>query len=226
MPRKAWSTIETANQTPGRGPLNSMASEKAAPASPTLHCCSGKPAFFMISTRRTTSFPTSTCIASLPRRSGFGAGSRERMPLWRAAARYAEERRSVVVLTGERYGMGSSRDWAAKGVALLGVRSVLALGFERIRRSNLIGIGILPLRLPADRRPQDLDLLTDDIVEIAASQEVTKPRASVDVRVLRQGVELFTFASTAAIETNLECEMLRAGGILPLILRRAQLYPS
>jgi aconitate hydratase len=71
------------------------------------------------------------------------AGSGERMALWRAAERYAEEGRSTVLFAGERYGMGSSRDWAAKGVALLGVRAVLALGFERIHRSNLIGMGIL-----------------------------------------------------------------------------------
>src|SRR5262245_66005680 len=77
---------------------------------------------------------------------------------WRcgAAERYVAEGRSVVLLAGERYGMGSSRDWAAKGAALLGIRAVLARGFERIHSSNLIGLGILPLSLPADRPSEEL----------------------------------------------------------------------
>src|SRR6185437_11522460 len=73
------------------------------------------------------------------------ARSGDELPLWRAAERYAAEDTPVVIVAGERYGMGSSRDWAAKGVALLGVRAVLALGFERIHRSNLIGMGVVPL---------------------------------------------------------------------------------
>ncbi|MHC2621337.1 aconitate hydratase [Bradyrhizobium huanghuaihaiense] len=149
------------------------------------------------------------------------AGSGERVSLRGAAERYADEGRSVVIVAGERYGMGSSRDWAAKGVALLGVRAVLAVSFERIHRSNLIGMGILPLRLPADRRPQDLDLRPDDGIEIEAPAETIAPRAIVAVRILRNGVETGRFVATAAIETNLECAILRAGGLLPLILRNA-----
>ena len=147
------------------------------------------------------------------------AGSGERMALWRAAERYAEEGRSTILLAGERYGMGSSRDWAAKGVALLGVRAVLALGYERIHRSNLIGMGILPLRLPPDRRPGDLGLGPEDIVEIDASADAIRPRAGVNVRILRGGIPIDGFEAQAAIETNLECAILRAGGLLPLILR-------
>jgi aconitate hydratase len=73
----------------------------------------------------------------------------------------------------ERYGMGSSRDWAAKGVAVLGIRAVLALSFERIHRSNLIGMGILPLRLPKDRRLQDLGLRPGDDLEIDAGPDTS-----------------------------------------------------
>src|SRR6185295_3832838 len=72
------------------------------------------------------------------------------LPLWDAAERYRAEGVPVILLAGDRYGMGSSRDWAAKGVALLGVRAVLAAGFERIHRSNLVNMGVLPLRLPKD----------------------------------------------------------------------------
>ncbi|MBR0757740.1 aconitate hydratase AcnA [Bradyrhizobium jicamae] len=145
--------------------------------------------------------------------------SGERLSLWRAAERYAEEGRSIVVLAGERYGMGSSRDWAAKGVALLGVRAVLALSFERIHRSNLIGMGVLPLRLPADRRPQGLGLRPTDEIEIDAPADAIRPRGSVTVRIHRDGIEINRFEATAAIETSLECDILRAGGLLPLILR-------
>ncbi|GLR85321.1 aconitate hydratase AcnA [Bradyrhizobium iriomotense] len=148
------------------------------------------------------------------------AGSGERLSLRLAAEHYEKQQCPVVVVAGERYGMGSSRDWAAKGVALLGARAVLALSFERIHRSNLIGMGILPLRLPADHRPQELGLRPDDRLEIDAPFEALKPRAAVNVRILRDGAEIDRFVGTAAVETNLECETLRVGGLLPLILRR------
>ncbi|MGY8667542.1 aconitate hydratase AcnA [Bradyrhizobium sp. UFLA05-109] len=148
------------------------------------------------------------------------AGSGERLSLRLAADHYQKQQRPVVVVAGERYGMGSSRDWAAKGVALLGARAVLALSFERIHRSNLIGMGILPLLLPADRRPQTLRLRPDDRLEIYAPVDTLKPRAAVNVRILRDDAEIDRFVAVAAVETNLECETLRVGGLLPLILRR------
>ncbi|MBR0825561.1 aconitate hydratase AcnA [Bradyrhizobium manausense] len=160
--------------------------------------------------------------ADLPPGTTIHADSGDRMSLRATAERYAEEDRSVVVIAGERYGMGSSRDWAAKGVALLGVRAVLALSFERIHRSNLIGMGILPLRLPTDHRPQDLGLRPGDSLEIDAGLEAIAPRAPVTVRILRDGTQLDSFVAAAAIETNLECETLRIGGLLPLILQKAE----
>ncbi len=148
------------------------------------------------------------------------AGSGEHLPLFRVAERYAAESASVVVVAGERYGMGSSRDWAAKGVALLGTRAVLASSFERIHRSNLIGMGILPLRLPADRHPSRLHLRPGDRIVVDADPARISPRCAVPVRILRASGESETFAATAAIETGLEVEILRGGGIIPLILRR------
>ena len=150
------------------------------------------------------------------------ADSGRRMSLRLAAEQYLADERSLVIVAGERYGMGSSRDWAAKGVALLGIRSVLALSFERIHRSNLIGMGILPLRLPADRRPQDLNLRPGDDLEIDAGAETVAPRASATVRIVKDGTPRDSFVATAAIETNLECDILRAGGLLPLILRKSR----
>lgn len=148
-------------------------------------------------------------------------GSRKPLPLWRAAEQYAREGESVVVLAGERYGMGSSRDWAAKGVALLGARAVLALGFERIHRSNLIGMGVLPLKLPAGQSPASLVLEPGDLIEIDAPIDSIGPRCPVPVRIRRQSGEVITFQAVAAIETSGEVEILAAGGIIPMILARA-----
>lgn len=147
-------------------------------------------------------------------------GSGEHLPLWRAAERYAGEGASVIVVAGERYGMGSSRDWAAKGVALLGARAVLASGFERIHRSNLIGMGVLPLRLPAERHPTSLHLKPGDQILIDADPARISPRCTVPVTIRRASGESETFTAIAAIETGLEVEVLRGGGIIPLILRR------
>ncbi|WAJ31004.1 aconitate hydratase AcnA [Antarcticirhabdus aurantiaca] len=149
------------------------------------------------------------------------AGSGEELPLWRAAARYEEEGTDVVIVAGERYGMGSSRDWAAKGAALLGARAVLAVGFERIHRSNLINMGVLPLRLPPGVTPETLALRPDDRLEVDADPLRLAPRAPIGVRLVRQDGSELTLEATAAIETSLEVEVLKAGGLLPLILRRA-----
>jgi aconitate hydratase len=138
------------------------------------------------------------------------------MPLWKAAERYAAAGRAVVVVAGERYGTGSSRDWAAKGLWLLGVRAVLAQSFERIHRSNLIGMGILPLRLS-----QRLSLVSGDVIEIDADAAALQPRSSVAVRIRRKDGNVEALNAAAAIETNLDVELLRVGGILPYMLRKA-----
>jgi aconitate hydratase len=153
--------------------------------------------------------------------------------LWLAAELYESEGTSLVVIAGERYGTGSSRDWAAKGLWLLGVRAVLALSFERIHRSNLIGMGIIPLQLPAQFTPAKLALTARDFLEIKADPAVLSPGARVAVRVHRAGdadgdatsIDQ-TFMATAAIETALEVELLVEGGILPYILRRGRSEPQ
>lgn len=144
--------------------------------------------------------------------------SQEILPLWDAAQRYVVERQRVVIVAGDRYGMGSSRDWAAKGVSLLGVSAVLALSFERIHRSNLIGMGILPMRLPPEVGPLMLDLKSGDSLEIDAEIDHVFPRSSIPVTIRRAGRDDLSFAATAAIETMAEVETLKAGGILPLIV--------
>lgn len=146
--------------------------------------------------------------------------SGEVLPLWRAADRLRAEGTPAVIVAGERYGMGSSRDWAAKGAALLGVRAVLAAGFERIHRANLVGMGVLPLRLPAGLCPAELRLGPADWVSVALDPVSLVPRAEVPVRIARADGSTMDFSAVAAVETRLEIETLRQGGIMPAILDR------
>ena len=143
-----------------------------------------------------------------------------RLPAFEAADRLAAEGRSSVILAGERYGMGSSRDWAAKGVALLGVRAVLARSFERIHRTNLIGMGVLPLEIADDFVPQSAGITTADRFEIGAEPAALHPRMPMTVvRTGRDG-ERSELACRAAVETWQEVEVLRQGGVLPAILNK------
>jgi aconitate hydratase len=142
------------------------------------------------------------------------------LPIFEAAARYEQEGDPVVLVAGERYGTGSSRDWAAKGQRLLGIRAVLASSFERIHRSNLIGMGILPLRFAAGIHPDTLDLRPGDKLEVDAPADALSPRCTVPVRIVRADGRIEPVSATAAVETRLECELLRSGGVIPLILQK------
>ncbi len=142
------------------------------------------------------------------------------MPLYDAARRYAAAGDAVVLVAGERYGTGSSRDWAAKGQRLLGIRSVLANSFERIHRSNLIGMGILPLRFPAGVAPATLQLAPGDRIAVDAAPDAIEPRCAVAVRILRANGDVQALTATAAVETQLEVALLRAGGVIPSTLQR------
>jgi aconitate hydratase len=138
------------------------------------------------------------------------------MPIWEAADRYRDAGDSVVLVAGERYGTGSSRDWAAKGQRLLGIRAVLASSFERIHRSNLIGMGILPLRLD-----EPLRIEPGDRIEIDAPADSLRPRVAIPVTRVRRDASRQPVAATAAVETQFEVELLRDGGVLPHILLNA-----
>ena len=162
----------------------------------------------------------------IPPGSTVFAPTGEVMPLWRAAERYKSEGHSVVIVAGERYGMGSSRDWAAKGASLLGARAVLASSFERIHRSNLVNMGVLPLRLPSDRDPSALALHPGDRLQVDAPAERLQPRTNVPVTILRADGSSETIFTQAAVETSLEVEVLAAGGVIPLILQRTLQNPS
>jgi aconitate hydratase len=146
--------------------------------------------------------------------------SGEVVSLWEAAQRYRAADESVVLVAGERYGTGSSRDWAAKGQRLLGIRAVLANSFERIHRSNLIGMGVLPLRMPAGMTPFALALRAGDRIEVDAQAEDIAPRGAVAVAVHRVDGRVERFDATAAVETQLEVGLLRAGGVIPSTLQK------
>jgi len=141
-------------------------------------------------------------------------------PIHEVAAQYRAQGDAVVLIAGERYGTGSSRDWAAKGQRLLGIRAVLAVSFERIHRSNLIGMGILPLRWPAGICPATLNIQPGDNVEVNAPPDTLAPRCRVDVKIVRVDASVESYEVTAAVETQLEVTLLRCGGVIPLILQK------
>jgi aconitate hydratase len=146
--------------------------------------------------------------------------SGELLPVWEAAQRYRQAGDAVVVVAGARYGMGSSRDWAAKGQRLLGIRAVLAVSFERIHRSNLVGMGILPLVLPAGCTPEALAIHPGDQLRVHADPEHIAPGVRIDVELVRAGGTTLAIQARAAVETQLEARLLREGGVLPAILRQ------
>jgi aconitate hydratase len=146
--------------------------------------------------------------------------TREKMSIYDAAMLYAKDKTPLVVLAGAEYGTGSSRDWAAKGTALLGVRAVVARSFERIHRSNLVGMGVLPCQLPDGVTAETLGLdgtETYDVVGIGAGLE---PRRRARLVVRRRDGRTDEVPLTVRIDTPIEVEYFRAGGILPYVLRQ------
>jgi aconitate hydratase len=140
----------------------------------------------------------------------------EQMAVYDAAVKYRERGESLVVLAGAEYGTGSSRDWAAKGTMLLGVRAVLATSFERIHRSNLVGMGVLPLVLP--KSWQDLGLTGEETFDIPF--DGLTPRGTVEVTATKPDGTTQTIPCTVRIDTPVELDQFRAGGILPFVLRK------
>jgi aconitate hydratase len=150
------------------------------------------------------------------------ASTGEVLPVWRAAARYADNGLPLVIIAGERYGTGSSRDWAAKGAQMLGARAVLANSFEQIHRANLIGMGVLPLRLPQGWRAGEMRITPRDTVELGLDLRTLSPRCDMRIVLRRaEGGEAVEGIATALLDTDRDVDLLRAGGMIPMILRRA-----
>lgn len=145
--------------------------------------------------------------------------SGERMSIFDASLRYQQENVPLLVIAGKEYGSGSSRDWAAKGPKLLGVRVVLAESFERIHRSNLVGMGILPMEfLPGENR-LTVGLTGHETFDIEGISDIT-PHKRLIVRATRPGGETTTFETIARVDNEIDVEYLRHGGILPFVLRK------
>ncbi len=141
--------------------------------------------------------------------------------IYDAAQHYAAEGIPLLVLGGKEYGSGSSRDWAAKGTRLLGVRAVLAESFERIHRSNLIGMGVLPLQFPAAESVSSLDLDGTETFDISGVTELNNGSipATVHIKATREGADPVDFDAVLRIDTPGEAEYYRNGGILQYVLR-------
>jgi aconitate hydratase len=142
----------------------------------------------------------------------------EVMSIFDASEKYRADGTPLIVLAGKDYGMGSSRDWAAKGVYLLGVKAVIAESFERIHRSNLVGMGVLPLQFPRGMNRASLGLTGTGTFEIMVNDDL-KPLAEVRVRVTNREGDPVEFPTVCRIDTPVELEYYRNGGILHTVLR-------
>jgi aconitate hydratase len=140
-------------------------------------------------------------------------------PIYDAAMNYKKAGIGLVVLAGKDYGMGSSRDWAAKGTFLLGVKAVIAESFERIHRSNLVGMGVLPLTFKPGQNPTTLGLDGTESFDIAVDDAV-KPRQDITVVATRKDGTIINFTTMCRIDTPVEVEYYRNGGILHTVLRK------
>ena len=145
--------------------------------------------------------------------------SGERMAIYDAAERYRQEGTPLVVVAGKEYGTGSSRDWAAKGTLLLGVRAVLAESYERIHRSNLVGMGVLPLQFAPGESAESLGLTGEEALTVSGLGDV-RPRQELAVEVARKGGARASFKAVARLDTPVEINYYRNGGILQTVIRK------
>jgi aconitate hydratase len=145
--------------------------------------------------------------------------SGEQLSIFDAAARYEKEAVPLIVFAGQDYGSGSSRDWAAKGTRLLGVRAVVAVSFERIHRSNLVGMGVLPCQLPEGTSPSSLKLGGSEQFALNLQGEL-RPRQDAELEITRRDGKQERVALTVRLDSPIELEYFKAGGILPYVLRQ------
>ena len=143
----------------------------------------------------------------------------EKMSIYDASVRYQSAGVPLLVLAGKEYGSGSSRDWAAKGTLLLGVRAVIAESYERIHRSNLVGMGVLPLQFREGESAASLGLSGHEVFDIAGLSDDIRPRSQVTVTAVAPDGAKRSFQATARLDSAVEVNYYRNGGILPTVLR-------
>jgi aconitate hydratase A / 2-methylisocitrate dehydratase len=154
------------------------------------------------------------------RTGGSKNGGGEQMSIFDAAMKYAATNTPLVILAGHEYGSGSSRDWAAKGTRLLGVKAVVAASFERIHRSNLVGMGVLPLQFPEGTTAQSLGLDSSEIFSITGLSDSIKPGQQVTLEIENKNQQKRAVTVRLRIDTPIEIDYYRHGGILPFVLRQ------
>jgi aconitate hydratase len=145
--------------------------------------------------------------------------SGEEMSIFDAAMKYQADGIPAVVLAGKEYGTGSSRDWAAKGPMLQGVKAVIAESFERIHRSNLVGMGVLPLRYVDGQNAESLGLRGDEVIDIEGLNDSMTPRSTVTVKAGKPDGKEIVFKAQTLLNTDVEVNYFRNGGILHTVLR-------
>jgi len=143
----------------------------------------------------------------------------EVLAIYDASMKYQDEKQALIVIAGKEYGTGSSRDWAAKGTSLLGVSAVIAESFERIHRSNLVGMGVLPLQFKAGDSWQSLGLNGRESYSIEGLTGDIQPMSNVTVRVRREDASTFSFEAVVRLDSHIEVDYYRNGGILQTVLR-------
>jgi aconitate hydratase len=144
----------------------------------------------------------------------------ETMSIYDASMKYQDDKVPLVILAGSEYGTGSSRDWAAKGTLLLGIKAVIAVSFERIHRSNLVGMGVLPLQFMPGQTAATLGLTGDEVLDFDGLTDALTPRSSLTVKATRPDGSSLTFETLVRIDTPVEIDYYRNGGILPTVLRK------
>jgi aconitate hydratase len=146
--------------------------------------------------------------------------SNEKMFIYDASLKYKASNTSLIVLAGKEYGTGSSRDWAAKGTTLLGIKAVIAESFERIHRSNLCGMGVLPCQFKAGENAASLGLKGDETFDFVDLSDALKPRQELTISVKSSDGSTKQFKVLARVDTPVEVDYLRNGGILQTVLRK------
>jgi len=154
------------------------------------------------------------------RTGGSKNGEGKQMSIFDAAMKYAETTTPLVILAGHEYGTGSSRDWAAKGTRLLGVKAVIAASFERIHRSNLVGMGVLPLQFAEGTTAQSLGLDGSEKFSITGLSDSIKPGQQVTLEIEDRNGQQRSVPVKLRIDTPIEIDYYRHGGILPFVLRQ------
>jgi len=141
------------------------------------------------------------------------------MFVYDAAMAYIGEAKPLIVVSGKEYGTGSSRDWAAKGTTLLGVKAVIAESFERIHRSNLVGMGVLPLIFKEGATADSLGLMGDESYTIKGVADM-KPRKILQIKAVRPDGTTIEFEVISRLDTEVDVDYFEHGGILPFVLRK------